>query len=184
MDSAATTSHYEDQWELRNDDGFVYKLKKRRIDPSASQPPPPSTDAGGAAAAEEEAVLRRRERKKRNLLKLKAKYESEILQWDNLSNSLCAMEERAIELQQEREVMHSLASSSEVEKAVDRVGETLLDELLSQVEGQEAIIHDCSNICDVAEALCLKKEEQFKQSLFNLPVWASPRELMKSLCDD
>ncbi|CAL0332995.1 unnamed protein product [Lupinus luteus] len=183
MDSAATTSHYEDQWELRNDDGFVYKLKKRRIDTSASQPPP-STDAGDAAAAEEEAVLLRRERKKRNLLKLKTKYESEILQWDNLSNSLCAMEKRAVELQQEREVMHSLASSSEAEKAVDTVGETLLDELLLQVEAQEAIIHDCSNICDVAEAMCLKKEEQFKQSLFNLPIWASPRELMKSLCDN
>ncbi|KAE9586589.1 hypothetical protein Lal_00014343 [Lupinus albus] len=183
MDSAATTSHYEDQWDLRNDDGLVYKLKKRRIDFSASQPPP-STDAGGtAAAAEEEAVLRRRERKKMTLLKLKAKYESEIIQWDNLSNSLCAMEERAIQLQQEREVMHSLASSSEAEKAVDTVGETLLDEILSQVEAQEAIIHDCSNICDVAEAMCLKKE-QFKQSLFNLPIWASPRELMKSLCDD
>ncbi|KAK7260658.1 hypothetical protein RIF29_26897 [Crotalaria pallida] len=189
MDSAtaATTTSHDDDWELRNDDGFVYKLKKRRIDPSESQPPP-STDAG--AAAEEYAGARRRERKKRTLLKLKAKYESEIRQWDNLSNRLRAMQDRAAQLQREREREQeqtpevASSSSSEMVTAVDSVGGTVLDELLSQVEAQEAIIHDFSNLCDVAEAMCNKQEEQFKQSLFNLPVWASPRELMKFLCDD
>ncbi|KAE9588924.1 hypothetical protein Lal_00012525 [Lupinus albus] len=183
MDSSTTTSLLDNHWELRNDDGFVYKLKKRRIDPSASQPLPP-TDAGDDAAAEKDAELRRRERKKRTLLKLKMKYENEILQWENLSNSLHAMQERAVQIQQEREVMPSLASSSEPVKDVDSIGRFFLDELLMQVEAQEAIIHDFSNLCDVAEAICHKKEEEFKQSLFNLPIWASPRKLMKSLCDD
>ncbi|CAL0323242.1 unnamed protein product [Lupinus luteus] len=184
MDSSTTTSLHHHHWELRNDDGFVYKLKKRRIDPSAAQPPP-STDAAEAAAAEKDAEVRRRERKQRTLLKLKVKYESEIIQWDNLSNTLHAMQERAVQIQQEREreVTPSLASSSEPAKDVDSVGGSLLDELITQVEAQEAIIHDFSNLCDIAEAICHKKEEQFKQSLFNLPIWASPRELMKSLCD-
>lgn len=53
-----------------------------------------------------------------------------------------------------------------------------------QVEAQEAIIHDISNLCDIAEAMCCKQEQQFKQSLFDLPIWSSPVELMKALCDD
>lgn len=53
-----------------------------------------------------------------------------------------------------------------------------------QVEAQEAIIHDFSNLCDVAEAMCHNQEEEFKQLLFNLPIWALPHELMELLCDD
>jgi hypothetical protein len=53
-----------------------------------------------------------------------------------------------------------------------------------QVEAQEAIVRDLSNLCDVAEAMCNAQEEQLKQSLIDLPIWASPPELMASLCDD
>lgn len=57
-----------------------------------------------------------------------------------------------------------------------------------QVEAQAAIIHDVSNLCDVAEAMCSAQEEQLKQSFIDLPVWSSPRELMASclasLCDE
>jgi len=53
-----------------------------------------------------------------------------------------------------------------------------------QVEAQEAIIHDISNLCDVAEAMCSKQEEQYKQSLFDLPIWSTPLELMHVLCYD
>ena len=53
-----------------------------------------------------------------------------------------------------------------------------------QVEAQEAIVRDLSNLCDVAEAMCNAQEEQLKQSLIDLPIWASPHELMASLCDD
>ena len=53
-----------------------------------------------------------------------------------------------------------------------------------QVEAQEAIIQDISHLCNVAEAVCFKREEQFKQSLFDLPIWASPLELMQVLCDE
>lgn len=53
-----------------------------------------------------------------------------------------------------------------------------------QAEAQEAIIQDVSNLCDVAEAMCDEQEEQLNQSYFDLPIWASPGDLMASLCDD
>lgn len=55
-----------------------------------------------------------------------------------------------------------------------------------QVEAQEAIIRDASNLCDIAEAMCNAHEEEANQSLIDLPIWAlpaSPRELLASLCD-
>lgn len=51
------------------------------------------------------------------------------------------------------------------------------------MEAQEAIIRDVSNLCDIAETVCVKREEQLKQTLFDLPIWASPLELMQGLCD-
>ncbi|XP_061358077.1 uncharacterized protein LOC133302330 [Gastrolobium bilobum] len=175
MDSAMSTEEH-DEWELRHDDGFVYKCKKRRL-----HPPPSSTDT-------DEAEEWRRERKKRTLLKLKAKYQSEILQWDTLSNTLRAMHKGALRLQQERERVPertpSLAYPWETIKGADSDGGSLVDELLLQVEVQEAIIRDVSNLCDVAESMCIKQEEEFKQLLFNLPIWASPHEIMELLCND
>lgn len=56
--------------------------------------------------------------------------------------------------------------------------------LTTQVEAQEAIVRDVSNLCDVAEAMCNAQEEQLNQSLINLPIWAAPHELIASLCDD
>lgn len=53
-----------------------------------------------------------------------------------------------------------------------------------QAETQEAIIQDASNLCDIAESLCRAREEEFKQSLMDLPVWASPQDLMAALSDD
>lgn len=52
-----------------------------------------------------------------------------------------------------------------------------------QAEAQEAIIGDVSNLCDMVETMCSAQEEDLAQSLIDLPVWGSPRELMKSLCD-
>ncbi|KAK9290057.1 hypothetical protein L1049_008221 [Liquidambar formosana] len=51
-------------------------------------------------------------------------------------------------------------------------------------EAQEATIRDASNLCDVAEAICNAQEEHLKNSFIDLPIWASLRELMASLCDD
>ncbi|MED6208060.1 hypothetical protein PIB30_041450 [Stylosanthes scabra] len=172
----------DDEWELCNDDGFVYKRKRRRIDPS-----PAATDNAAAAALAAENENRRRERKKRTLLKLRTKYENEIREWDTLSNTLRAMQNAAFQQQQQRQQEQERASedpSSLPSTSTDSVGGSLLDELLLQVETQEAVIQDISNLCDVAESVCFKREEQFKRSLFDLPIWSSPAELMQALCDE
>ena len=74
----------DDQLELCNDDGFVFKRKRRRVD---APPPPPSEPD------QEAAEKFRRERKKQTLLKLKSKYEKEILQWESFSNTLRSMQQ-------------------------------------------------------------------------------------------
>ncbi|XP_056169784.1 uncharacterized protein LOC115672755 [Syzygium oleosum] len=177
----------DDEWELCNDDGFIYKRKKRRLDPSAAAPPPPPPDP----LAEER---HRRERKRRALLKIKGRYQEELALWEHLSNTCRAMQEKARELQLEREkekekerASSSSSSSGSADEELDsqrRDFGSAIDKLLLQAEAQEALINDVSNLCDVAEALSSVQEEQLKQSLFDLPVWASPQELMAALCDE
>ncbi|CAI9763172.1 unnamed protein product [Fraxinus pennsylvanica] len=172
----------DEEWELINDDGFVYKRKKRsRLDPASSAAPPPDP------AVEEK---NRRRRKKRALLKLRDKYLKEIRQWELLSNTLKEMQENANEQMQKRREVDSTscfdgASSSNLPTAQSTSGSThrrLIDELFSQAEAQEAIIRDVSNLCDVAEALCSAQEERLKQQFTDLPIWeSSPRELMEAL---
>lgn len=69
------------------------------------------------------------------------------------------------------------------EKVIFQVSLRLLITYL-QAEAQEAVIHDVSHLCDVAEAMCYVQDEQLKQSFIDLPIWGSPRELMASLCDE
>lgn len=85
---------YED-WELRNEEGFVFKrVKRSRISDSgeASKPVEPELDP----AVEER---NRRMRKKRTLAKLRRKYRSEIQQWEALSNRFNTMQEKAAQFQ-------------------------------------------------------------------------------------
>ncbi|KAJ7970753.1 putative Cryptic loci regulator protein 1 [Quillaja saponaria] len=183
MDSA-TPAWEDEDWELYNDDGFVYKRKKRRLDPAAVAARLQSATDVDSQAEEK----RRREGKRNILLKIQAKYRGEIDQWESLSSTLCAMEEKARLFQQQREREQELEQTallaSPPSPATEPVSASLADELLLQVEAQEAIIDDVSNLCDVAEVICNKKEEQFKQLLFDLPIWASPHELIASLCED
>ncbi|KAJ8750088.1 hypothetical protein K2173_014003 [Erythroxylum novogranatense] len=177
-----------DEWELRHDDdGFTYKIRKRRrllSDPQPSHSLPAAADP----RADEK---RRRERKRKTLLKLKCRYEKEIESWDLLSNNLRSMQERANEQLQ----VHKQAScldqtrsfqdlDSEAESRNEDACGSLVDGLLLQAEAQEAIICDVSNLCDVAEAICNAEQEQLVQSFINLPIWSSPRELLTSLCDE
>ncbi|KAE8021452.1 hypothetical protein FH972_007338 [Carpinus fangiana] len=189
MDSATTSRDADEEWELYNDDGFVYKRKKRRLDPAA---------AAAAAAAQtnvdpQAEERSRRERKRRTLLKLKAQYQREIDQWELLSNMLSSMEEKARvsrdrsqnrQLEQRERGGQDQTASFGAFPLPEFVDGSLVDELLLQVEAQEAIVRDLSNLCDVAEAMFNAQEEQLKQSLIDLPIWASPHELMASLCDD
>lgn len=177
MDLAWTPQDGE-EWELRHDDdGFTYKILKRQrlTDPSAAVSQLPFTDPKVEAR-------QRRERKRNTLLKLKNQYQNEIHKWEVLSNTLRSMEEKTKEVNQAVSYLGS-SNSSVVKKSEDSSG-SLVDELLLQAETQEAIIRDISNLCDVAEAMCDAQQEQLVQSFIDLPVWSSPRELMKSLCDE
>ncbi|KAL1203373.1 hypothetical protein V5N11_033155 [Cardamine amara subsp. amara] len=187
----------EEDWELYNDHGFVYKRKKRiRIADAeeSSKPPDPELDP----VVEER---NRRIRKKRTLLKLKTKYQSEIEQWEILSNTLNTMQEKANRFQttqrEERlnanETTSFPESSSTTEGAREFGGEednskpppSMLDELFFMVEAQETVIDDVSKLCEVAENICRIEEEEKKQSLFDLAIWrSSPKDLMTSLCAD
>ena len=126
MDTVATSLADDEEWELYNDDGFVYKRKKRRLNPdeAALAARPPSMDP----EAEER---NRRERKRKTLLKLKERYQTEIDRWELLSNTLRAMEERARQRQEHEDTPSFSAlplSSPEI------VNGSLVDELLLQVK--------------------------------------------------
>ncbi|KAG7563786.1 hypothetical protein ISN44_As10g005540 [Arabidopsis suecica] len=183
----------DEDWELFNDDGFVYKRKKRSRIADAeetSKPPDPEVDP----VVEER---NRRIRKKRILVKLKRKYQSEIEQWEVLSNSLNDMQVKADRFQttQREERLNenatmSFPESSSIEGARESGGEdasapsSMLDQLLFMAEAQEAVINDVSKLCEVAENICRIEEEEKKQSFFDLPIWSSPTDLMTSLCAD
>lgn len=144
--SGAAAWEDDEDWELVNEDGFVFKRrKKRRVDPSAdsSLRAPPSASA---ADLQEDAEKLRRERKKKSLLKLKTQYQAEIDQWELLSSTLRAVEERTCHLQeqqqqhrlneQEREKTASLAGSGPSElQGAESVCGSVVDELLLQVKG-------------------------------------------------
>ncbi|GKV07817.1 hypothetical protein SLEP1_g19531 [Rubroshorea leprosula] len=179
----------DEEWEFCDDDGFVYRRKKRRL----NDPPLPAADKEEANPEEEE--NRRREWKRRTLLKVVERYKREIGQWEILSNALKAMQEKAqksqIEQQERREQQEwreedgaVSVSSLPLEDRDNGASRSLVDELFAQAEAQEAIIQDVSNLCAVAEAMCDEQEEQLKQSYLDLPIWASPHDLMASLCDD
>lgn len=112
----------DDEWELCYDDGFVYKRRKRR----RLNSPEPST------APDQNALEKlRKERKKTTLLKLKSKYEKEIVQWQHLSNTLSALQlsssNQLNEQQQQQNQNLSIPSTSGSAES------SLLDDLLSQV---------------------------------------------------
>ncbi|XP_002521487.2 uncharacterized protein LOC8279097 [Ricinus communis] len=176
-----------EEWELRHEDGFTYNiLKRQRLFDPAEAVQPPVTDP----KAEER---HRKQRKKKILLKLKAQYQREIDQWELLSNSLRSVQDRAYQQQQQqsRDVDQTPSSSSlsleptstGVEGNENASG-SLIHELLLLAEAQEAVIHDVSYLCDVAESMCNAEKEWLAQSYIDLPVWSSPRKLMQSLCDE
>ncbi|CAN4079185.1 unnamed protein product [Withania somnifera] len=146
----------EEELEVVNEDGFVYKRRKRcQLDTTASALKDP--------ALEEKNRL---QRKKRALMKIKDKYQYEINQWELLSNTL-----------QQNQPKRSDSTT---------VSFNLRDPLaLSSVEAQEAVIGNISKLCDVVDAIWTAQEEKTKQSVLNLPVWAhAPNELISSLCTE
>ncbi|KAL7615450.1 hypothetical protein Lser_V15G07790 [Lactuca serriola] len=167
----------EEDWELVNDDGFVYKrLKRPRLDSTSASAVPPPDPAAEAKA--------RTERKKKVLLKLKTKYQQEIHHWEHLSNTLKVLQDR-MQNQPSPTVLSDQTVSVLPENSSDSPFQDLTDTLLAQVEAQEATIREVSRLCDVAEALCNAEEQRLKQPFFDLPIWdPSPGELVTSLLEE
>ncbi|KAK1383857.1 hypothetical protein POM88_021592 [Heracleum sosnowskyi] len=169
----------EDEWELINDDGFVYNCKKRvRLDITATTSAPPPDPL-----VEDK---NRKIRKKKALWNLKQKYQAELSRWELLSNTLRDLNFQAQNAEKVFDKIDLEKRGAELAAEVSgfsRCG--LVDELLAQAEAEEAMINNIANLCDAAEALCDAQEERSKQVILDLPVWSSsPRELMNSLCDD
>ncbi|XP_057471129.1 uncharacterized protein LOC130759951 [Actinidia eriantha] len=181
----ATVEWEEDEWDLVNDDGFVYKVKKRLCLDAASaisSLPPPDP-------AEEENCWQ--ERKKGTLAKLKEKYQNEIDQWELLSITLWALQQRARKQQcRERtpatmtEIMSCDLDFGSPHPPRDSSGRRRVDDLILKAEADESLIQYVSNLCEMAGAVCSVHEKHMKRSLVDLPAWSSPRQLMASLCDD
>lgn len=166
----------EDEFELVNEDGFVYKRRKRsQLDPTASAAPQLKDPT-----VEEKNRL---ERKKRALLKIKDKYQNEINHWELLSNTLKEMQQN--QPQHHDSATVSFNSREPLVMSSDPTCRPLVDQLLTQVEAQEAVIGNISKLCDVVDAVWTAQEEKIKQSVLDLPVWAhAPSELISSLCSE
>lgn len=179
----------EEEWELVSDGIFIYKrLKHSHPDPetpssSSSSPASSSHPPHHDYAAEEKKILQ--ERKRTALINLKHKYQTEILLWEQLSNTLKATCEKATTQQQ---IQHAIpVSSSDIVTGASEHNSTrrLIDELLSQAEIQGAMIANMSKLCDDAEALCRVQEERIKKQFMELPIWEkSPSKLISILCQD
>ncbi|XP_051115206.1 uncharacterized protein LOC127240528 [Andrographis paniculata] len=169
-----------DGWELINDDGFVHKRKKRpRLDLAVAYHPLDPT-AGRRY---------RRQRKKRALAKLRSKYLQEISRWELLSKKLKETQQEAMTCSLKCQDLETTTSSDEVLSSEQRctsdsARHRVVDNLLSRVQVQEALIKRFSDLCDVAEALLNSQEDRLKQQFCDLPIWeSSPRHLMAELCE-
>ncbi|XP_074302538.1 uncharacterized protein LOC141634164 [Silene latifolia] len=171
------------EWEMVNDEGFVYQRKKRsRIIGGGKTADPTAAEEEVAAAAAAVVELKERKKKRRRiaLVKLKDKCKHEIGVWQHLDNTLISMQQQHQHLNQPSNINqqhHSILG-------FPSQSSFFLSHLFSQVEAQEAIIRDFSQLCEVAESLCSVHEEKAKQQFIDLPIWRSPRELMTSLCED
>ncbi|KAL5718068.1 hypothetical protein ACHQM5_011007 [Ranunculus cassubicifolius] len=172
----ASTAWEDDEIELCNNNGFVYKRRKRRR----------TLEEEAASTVNESSSLdlelQLKKRKKSTLGKIRDRYQKEILHWELLSNTLNALEQTSQHRIQSHEDPVSNESTSQL---VQSRFHTNLDELLKQVEAQDAILRDVSMICDMAEAMLNPEEERHKEHFFELPIWeTSPRRVFALLCED
>uniref|UniRef100_A0A0D9VHT2 Uncharacterized protein n=1 Tax=Leersia perrieri TaxID=77586 RepID=A0A0D9VHT2_9ORYZ len=163
----------EDEYEICNDDGFVYKRRRGvappdREDDSAAAP-------SSTPAPPSEAVLRRRRRQA--LLRLRAKYLDELAQWEALSADIHAPlpDPPAPATRPTPDPSADAAAASSSDSAV-------IDELLVQAELMEDTFKRLLLACKEINEFCAEHEAALVDAVAELPVWGDPRELMNSLC--
>ncbi|XP_078433604.1 cryptic loci regulator [Wolffia australiana] len=170
-----------EEWEICNDDGFIYKRRKRK-----STADPPQQPISETEDTHQRGQLVRR---KLTLLAVRERYRKEIKKLDELAALLTAdgrfggdSEVPAVELALETGDYGREKNGQEASGRLNPFGASI-EELFLQVEAQEAILTKLSNICDIADSLCDVREKAVVESLLSLPVWESPRSLMASLVD-
>ncbi|KAF5199524.1 hypothetical protein FRX31_010889 [Thalictrum thalictroides] len=118
----------EDENEICNDDGFIYKRRKRQEEVVSTLLKAPVT----AVVVDLEAGLK--QRKKRTIAKLKDRYKKEILQWELLSNTLRELEQRTQQHQQQASSFRDeTTDSSSHNQLIEPRLQSQLDHHLSQV---------------------------------------------------
>ncbi|KAJ6814554.1 uncharacterized protein M6B38_137130 [Iris pallida] len=158
-----------DDWEICNDNGFVYKRRRRirHLQPSSS-----SADNADATS------LRRyrRARKRKYLLSLKDKYTQELNHWKSLSfDSAVAADVGPTSTSASSVAPPLLPTEAQPEQ------QPVIDELLLQAEAQEAVLRKLSELCDYVDSVCVAEEEIFAKELADLPIWDSPKALLACL---
>ncbi|XP_016561629.1 uncharacterized protein LOC107860692 isoform X1 [Capsicum annuum] len=120
----------EDEFEVVNEDGFVYKRRKRyHLDPTAS-----------IAQKQKDPVVEEKNRllrKKKVLMKIKDKYQNEINQWELLSNTLKEMQQQNQPKHQDSCATTALIDSGDpLVVSSDPTCRPLVDQLLVQDFGR------------------------------------------------
>ncbi|OIT05762.1 PREDICTED: uncharacterized protein DDB_G0292186 [Nicotiana attenuata] len=174
------------EWEVINDDGFIYKRRKTQQLQVSSSTTSASTSAAPARPNPAVAELKR---KKRVLLRISERFDKEIEEleaWEKTLNDLKVNSK--IQQQQTSDPQPQPQPQPQPEpqpQLQSSSGFSSVDQLLSQAEAREDVIRNILKRCDVAEALCTAAEERVKQPFFDLPIWAhSPRSLIKSLGEE
>ncbi|KAF3338014.1 hypothetical protein FCM35_KLT18601 [Carex littledalei] len=168
-------------WEICEDDGFIYKRRYHPVDQAFV-----ASDAAAKApeaTEESEAELRRwRRQQKLSCLKgLRDKYKKELEKWERLSSAGNQLSEQVPE-RPSVDLRSQKVDGSQATRQMENLGHHhSVDELLIQVECQEAIFRKIEEICSDVDALGEEKEENLANLLIELPIWSSPRTLLKSL---
>ncbi|XP_066327836.1 uncharacterized protein [Miscanthus floridulus] len=170
----------EQEYEIRNDEGFVYKVA-RGLYPDAA----PSSSQPAAGPDPEAAGLRRR---RRALLRLRDKRFRDLSRWEALASELLAplpapQPPASPPASSHPEAAAAASSSSHpVAAAAASSSASVLDDLLAQVEMQTDFLKKARQWCDEANALCDAREAAIFDSIVP-PLWGgNPKELMVGLC--
>lgn len=111
-----------DEWEIWNDDGFVCKRRRSKINIPADH-----------IATEDQLKKNKKKRKMMILMKLRDEYKREIQEWEKLSNILSTINQEKTQIQKSSSVMDSDLPKSQ-KFSDDFVCQNLfIDELLLQV---------------------------------------------------
>ncbi|CAL4957767.1 unnamed protein product [Urochloa decumbens] len=170
MAALAGSEEPEQEFDICNDEGFVYKV------PSGLYPDAAPSSTQAAAGPDPEIVGLRRRR--RALLRLRAKRLRQLSRWEALASELLGPlpDPRLPAPQSPPASPHPVAGDATATAASDSV----LDDLIAQADVQAELLKKASQLCDEINALCDAREAAIVDDIAALPVWGDPRELLAS----